>query len=66
MFQKSALTSREQVQNAVFASAALAPVFKPIQIGDDYYLDGGVLSNTPVGEAINDGHKNIYVSFLNI
>lgn len=32
----------------VRASAALPPAFPPIQIGDEWYFDGGVSSNTPI------------------
>ena len=32
----------------VRASAALPPAFPPIQIGDEWYFDGGISNNTPV------------------
>jgi len=32
----------------VMASGALPPAFPPIEIGDDYYWDGGLVSNTPL------------------
>jgi NTE family protein len=32
----------------VMASGALPPGFPPIQIGEDYYWDGGLISNTPL------------------
>ena len=30
------------------ASAALPPGFPAVQIGTDYYWDGGLMSNTPL------------------
>lgn len=32
----------------VMASGALPPGFPPVQIGDNYYWDGGLISNTPL------------------
>jgi NTE family protein len=32
----------------VMASGALPPAFPPVQIGDKYYWDGGLVSNTPL------------------
>jgi NTE family protein len=32
----------------VRASAALPPAFPPIQIGDEWYFDGGISDNTPI------------------
>jgi predicted acylesterase/phospholipase RssA len=32
----------------VRASAALPPAFPPIQIGEEWYFDGGISSNTPI------------------
>lgn len=32
----------------ILASAAFPGVFTPVQIGDDYYVDGGVMDNFPV------------------
>jgi NTE family protein len=37
----------------IMASGALPPAFPAVRIGDDYYWDGGILSNTPT-EAIFD------------
>jgi len=38
----------------VMASGALPPAFPPIQIGNDLYWDGGILSNTPVEAVFDD------------
>ena len=32
----------------VMASGALPPGFPPVQVGDDYFWDGGIVSNTPL------------------
>jgi NTE family protein len=39
----------------ILASGAMPPAFTPISIEDEYYWDGGLLSNTPV-ETIFDDH----------
>jgi NTE family protein len=39
----------------VLASGALPPAFAPVRIGDAFYWDGGICSNTPV-EAVFDDH----------
>jgi NTE family protein len=41
----------EMTVRHIMASGALPPAFPAIRIGDDYYWDGGILSNTPT-EAI--------------
>lgn len=32
----------------IMASGALPPAFSPVQIGSDYFWDGGIVSNTPL------------------
>jgi NTE family protein len=43
----------EMTVKHIMASGALPPAFPAIRIGDEYYWDGGILSNTPT-EAIFD------------
>ncbi len=43
----------EMTVRHIMASGALPPAFPAIRIGEDYYWDGGILSNTPT-EAIFD------------
>ena len=43
----------EMTVRHIMASGALPPAFPAIRIGDEYYWDGGILSNTPT-EAIFD------------
>jgi len=40
--------------NHIMASGALPPAFPAIRIGEDYYWDGGVFSNTPVEAVLDD------------
>ena len=47
-------SSREALSvEHVMASGALPPAFPAVRIGDDYWWDGGIVSNTPI-EAIFD------------
>ncbi|HEY3049870.1 MAG TPA: patatin-like phospholipase family protein [Polaromonas sp.] len=39
----------------ILASGALPPAFPPVRVGDEWYWDGGIYSNTPV-EAVFDDH----------
>ena len=41
----------------IMASAALPPAFPPVRIGDDFYWDGGILSNTPVEAVFDDNPR---------
>jgi NTE family protein len=47
----------------VIASGALPPGFPPVQIGDDWYWDGGIASNAPLQHVLDEGishDKNIF------
>jgi NTE family protein len=39
----------------VMASGALPPGFPPVEIDGDYYWDGGLVSNTPLVQVLDDG-----------
>lgn len=56
--------SSVSVIKAVLASMAYPVGFPVVQIKDDFYIDGGALSNTPLKEAILWGSENIYIVFL--
>ena len=44
------------------ASGALPPSFPAVKIGEDYYWDGGIVSNTPVLEVLKENkHKDTLV-----
>ncbi|MGL6044663.1 MAG: patatin-like phospholipase family protein, partial [Sandaracinobacteroides sp.] len=47
----------------VIASGALPPGFPPVEIGDDWYWDGGIASNAPLQHVLDEGtahDKNIF------
>ncbi|MCC2624770.1 MAG: hypothetical protein K0R14_643 [Burkholderiales bacterium] len=47
-------TQTEITPEHIMASCALPPGFPPIKIGERYYIDGGVFSNTPLSKVIDD------------
>jgi NTE family protein len=47
----------------IMASGALPPAFPAIKIDDDYYWDGGVLSNTPCEVIFDDNPRRSSVVF---
>jgi NTE family protein len=49
---------------ALLASTAIPGLFPSVLIGDREYLDGGVVDNTPIQTAINDGSKEVLVISL--
>ena len=46
-------TSTDILPEHVMASAALPPAFPSVQIGTDYYWDGGLVSNTPLQHVLD-------------
>lgn len=46
------------------ASAAIPGMFPPVKIGDETYVDGGVVSNTPLACAIEAGATSLHVIYL--
>ena len=51
---------KSQLYDYILASACF-PIFKPQQIGDKKYLDGGVVDNVPINMLLNKGYKDIIV-----
>lgn len=49
------------VVEAVLASASVPAALPPTRIGDEHYIDGGVVNSIPLGEAIARGADEIYV-----
>jgi NTE family protein len=49
------------VTEALMASSAIPGIFPPVTIGGRMLVDGGVLANVPVGQAIELGAKRVYV-----
>ncbi len=55
-----ALTHGDSV-DAIVASAAIPGVFPPVTVDGRMLMDGGVVNNTPISNAIADGGTRIYV-----
>ncbi|HEY2505345.1 MAG TPA: patatin-like phospholipase family protein [Streptosporangiaceae bacterium] len=47
--------------DAVMASSAVPGLLPPVQIGDEHFLDGGLVHSIPVGRALALGAAEIYV-----
>jgi NTE family protein len=47
--------------DAVLASTALPGVLPPVRIGDEHFLDGGLVNSIPVSRAVALGARTIYV-----
>ncbi|WP_430646503.1 patatin-like phospholipase family protein [Agromyces sp. GXS1127] len=46
---------------AVLASAALPGLFPAVRIGDEHFVDGGIVNSIPVGQAADAGATDLYV-----
>lgn len=58
-------SARESLRSDhILASAALPPAFPPVQIGDAWYWDGGVVSNTPLDVVIDDNPRRSSLVFM--
>lgn len=49
------------VIDAVLASASVPAALPPTRIGDQHFIDGGVVNSIPLGEAVARGATEIYV-----
>lgn len=49
------------VVTAVMASAAVPGLFPPQRIGDEHYLDGGIVNSIPLGRAVALGATRVFV-----
>jgi NTE family protein len=49
------------VVDAVLASTAVPGVLPPVRIGDEHFLDGGLVNSIPVSRAVTLGASTIYV-----
>ncbi len=47
--------------DAVVASAAVPGLLPPAKVGDEHYLDGGIVNSIPVGRAVQLGATRIFV-----
>jgi NTE family protein len=53
--------SAGSIADAVIASCAVPGLLPPARIGDEHFLDGGLVDSIPVGRALELGAKCIYV-----
>jgi len=49
------------VVDAIVASAAVPGLLPPAKVGDEHFLDGGIVNSIPVGRAVQLGAKRIFV-----
>jgi NTE family protein len=54
----------EPLAGAIMASTAIPPFFPPYRYGDEWLVDGAVVANLPLAQAISRGARHIYA--LNI
>jgi NTE family protein len=47
--------------DVVLASCALPGVMPPVRIGDEHFIDGGIVNSIPVSRAVGLGARRIYV-----
>jgi len=50
-----------RVVDAVVASAAVPGLLRPARVGDEHFLDGGIVNSIPVGRAVQVGADRIFV-----
>ena len=50
-----------RVVDAVVASAAVPGLLPPARVGEEHYLDGGIVNSIPVGRAVQLGATRIFV-----
>ena len=50
-----------RVTDAVMASAAVPGLLRPARVGDEHYLDGGIVNSIPVGRAVECGATRVFV-----
>lgn len=49
------------VVDAVVASAAVPGLLPPARVGDEHFLDGGIVNSIPVGRAVRTGATRVFV-----
>jgi NTE family protein len=49
------------VVDAVLASSAVPGVLPPVRVGDEHFLDGGLVNSIPVARAVQRGARRVYV-----
>ncbi|HXN91007.1 MAG TPA: patatin-like phospholipase family protein [Candidatus Sulfotelmatobacter sp.] len=61
---KPAVFRSGELEPALLASTAIPGLFPSVRINDREHLDGGVVDNTPMDTAVDDGAKDILVISL--
>ena len=49
------------IADAVLASSAVPGILPPVKIGDEHFIDGGIVNSIPVGRAVSLGMGSVYV-----
>lgn len=49
------------IADAVLASSAVPGLLPPVRIGDEHFLDGGLVDSVPVGRSVSLGASTVYV-----
>lgn len=62
-FRNQDMTEKLGVK-AILASSAIPGVFPPVYVGAEPYVDGGVLMNTPLREAVHLGGEVLHVIYM--
>ncbi|MCL9762016.1 patatin-like phospholipase family protein [Frankia sp. AiPa1] len=52
---------RGPLTEAVLASCAVPALLPPVHIGDEHFIDGGIVDSNPVGRAVELGARTVYV-----
>lgn len=47
--------------DAVLASAAVPGILPPMRVGDEHYMDGGLVNSIPLEDAVQSGARTVYV-----
>jgi NTE family protein len=50
-----------RVVDAVMASAAVPGLLPPAKVGDEHFLDGGIVNSIPLGRAVAEGADRVFV-----
>jgi NTE family protein len=50
-----------RIVDAVVASAAVPGLLPPAKVGDEHYLDGGIVNSVPLGRAVGLGATRVFV-----
>ncbi|MDQ2839180.1 MAG: patatin-like phospholipase family protein [Actinomycetota bacterium] len=53
--------SRGPVVDAVLASCAVPGLLPPVKVGNEHFVDGGLVRSVPVGRAVDLGSKRVFV-----